>query len=1067
MDQQHLTPGNHAGDGHVPAQATSVAGAAAQALGLSGGPTLLPEPTHSVVGASLEDIARVLASHPDPGLQLESVARLAAIVAGSEDAIVAKDLGGIVRSWNNAAERIFGYTASEMIGRPVGLLLPPERADEEPRILAKLCRGERVENFETVRVRKDGRRIDVSVTISPIRGRGGQIIGASKIARDITERKRTLDTMRQSESTLRRLLESSADCIKILDTDARLVWMNGPGQCLIELDDFERVRGTSWLDFWTGSEREAAAAAVEAAVRGEVGTFEGFLATASGKPKWWSITVTPVLDDAGRPERLMAISRDITERRRAEDALRRSEERFQLINRATSDVIWDWDLTNNCIYWTGALERTLGYKPEQINDGYAFWNEHVHPDDWNRINQSIACVMDCRVEAWSDEYRFRRADGTYATVLDRGHLSFGADGNPVRMVGSMLDITGRRRTEDQLRHRDALLEAVAQASNRLLTRTDFDRAIFEALAELAHAIRADRAYVLEHHREPGTGRLLASQRYEWCDDRTTPQLDNPDMQNMPYEGGLEGWLTELERGRAVGGVFRTLPEAVQARFAGQEIRSILVVPVMLDHKLWGIVGFDDCHTERAWDEAEVTILTTMAGNIGGAFARDRSEARLRYETRHDSLTGLPNRVLLSERIDHRLAACRRDETQRLAVLFLDLDHFKVVNDSLGHTAGDRLLTTVANRIRGVVAAAGLGPTTIARLGGDEFTLFVERVTDYDAPMRLAQRLLEAVTAPVAFEGHDVTPTASVGIVVGGVEYASAADVLRDADSAMYRAKAAGRNRCVRFDTTMYAEAMRRLRLETELRGAAERGELLLHYQPIVSLGERRVRGLEALIRWRRHGALVSPADFIPVAEDTGLIVDIGRWVLSEAVRQAAEWQTRKTWDAETYVAVNLSRRQLQDHGLAPHLQNLLERHRIEPATLVLEVTESMVMEEGDGVREVLAQLRGLGVTLAMDDFGTGYSSLSCLNRLPMSVLKVDRAFVRNLDHRRDGAVLHAVMDLAHNLGMSVVAEGIETAEQLAFLQAVGCDAGQGYLFAKPMPASEVEGFVLTPLARSA
>ena len=444
--------------------------------------------------------------------------------------------------------------------------------------------------------------------------------------------------------------------------------------------------------------------------------------------------------------------------------------------------------------------------------------------------------------------------------------------------------------------------------------------------------------------------------------------------------------------------------------------------------------------------------------------RHAAAERLRHDARHDALTGLPNRVLFAERVDRCIALTRRRDYP-YAVLFLDLDRFKIINDSLGHAAGDRLLTTVAERIGTAVRPTDL----VARMGGDEFTILLEHLTQPGDAARVAERVRAAVARPVEFDGHELETTASIGIVAcfdgpAGTlapRYESAKDLIRDADAAMYKAKAAGKDRYVVFDQTMHAEVVARMTLEADLRRAADRGELELHYQPIVAVGGGRTVGFEALVRWRRNGRLISPADFIPVAEDTNLIVGIGAWVLRRACRQLADWRATGGPMADLYVTVNVSRRQLADPGLIGTVRDVLAETGLPPAALGLEITESAIMADPAAAERVLVDLkRQTGVRLSLDDFGTGYSSLSCLQRFPIDLLKIDRSFVRNVAaDRRDAAVMRTIVTLAHDLDMSVVAEGIEQPEQAAFLAGARCDLTQGFLYSRPLAAGAAERFV--------
>ena len=440
-------------------------------------------------------------------------------------------------------------------------------------------------------------------------------------------------------------------------------------------------------------------------------------------------------------------------------------------------------------------------------------------------------------------------------------------------------------------------------------------------------------------------------------------------------------------------------------------------------------------------------------------ARKGLEERLAHQAFHDPLTGLPNRALFLDRLEHALTrAARHDEA--IAVLFLDLDRFKVINDSLGHEVGDQLLIAAAARLQGCLRAED----TVARLGGDEFTILLETLDDSRDAVRVAQRITEALQAPVTIGEQELFVTTSIGIALSNGRHTSPSALLRDADTAMYRAKQAGKARCEVFDPSMNTAAVERLALETDLRRALERGEFELHYQPKVELATGRLAGLEALVRWRHpQRGLVSPAQFIPLAEETGLIVPLGRWVLAEACRQVRVWQAGVPTAPPLTLSVNLSAREFLQPDLVDEVARVLRDSRLAPGSLKLEITESVLMAEPLFSNGTLQALKRLGVQLVVDDFGTGYSSLGYLKGLPVDMLKIDRTFVAGLGQDAgDTAIVEAVITLARTLGLTVTAEGVERVEQLMQLRDLGCQLGQGYYFARPLPSAAVDALLADP-----
>jgi len=463
--------------------------------------------------------------------------------------------------------------------------------------------------------------------------------------------------------------------------------------------------------------------------------------------------------------------------------------------------------------------------------------------------------------------------------------------------------------------------------------------------------------------------------------------------------------------------------------------------------LWGV--------SRAQVEGSDSVhLIFQIQNING---RKQAEKRLLHDAFHDGLTGLPNRALLIDHLKLTIARAKRNERMKYAVLFLDLDRFKVVNDSLGHIVGDQLLMGIARRLEFCLRDGD----TVARVGGDEFTILLEDLEHDEEASLIAERIQQELRTPFNIGGREVFTTVSIGIAPGSRGYDQPDEILQDADTAMYRAKSNGKARHEVFDEDMHARALNLLQMETDLRRALERNEFVIEYQPIVSLSDFSLRGFEALVRWQHpKRGVISPLDFVPVAEESGQILQIGQWVLQQACIQMRRWQNKFPADHPLFVTVNLSVKQFAQADLIDQVKESLDHSGLDPNCLKLEITESVVMDNIETTTAMLFQLRTLGVRLSIDDFGTGYSSLSYLHRFPIDTLKIDRSFVtRIVNDKENVEIVRTILMLAENLGMDVVAEGVETQEQMSLLRQLFCHSAQGYFFSKPMNVQQVEQMI--------
>lgn len=438
----------------------------------------------------------------------------------------------------------------------------------------------------------------------------------------------------------------------------------------------------------------------------------------------------------------------------------------------------------------------------------------------------------------------------------------------------------------------------------------------------------------------------------------------------------------------------------------------------------------------------------IAGSLTDISERKQVEQKLAYDAVHDHLTGLPNRKKLMERLEELNAKSKAHLPDSHAILFIDIDRFKIINDSLGHQAGDELLLKITNKLRTLIRPNDM----VARLGGDEFVILFEDVSNPNQVTQIAQRLLDELQKPISISGEDIYASVSIGIAISSTDYENADDIVRDADLAMYRAKLNGKSRYEIFDATIHSGAVSQLHVEKDLRRACEEKEFALHYQPIVLLNQEKIIGFEALVRWKHPTrGLVPPDEFIPIAEETGVIIQLGKWILFEACRQMREWQAKFPLSNDLMVSVNLSTRQLEKADLAEQVKEILEETGLNPKCLRLEITESVIMNNAELAVITVNQLRNLGVRVSIDDFGTGYSSLSYLHRFPVDTLKVDRSFINRIGSKGENTeIVQTIITLAYNLNMDVVAEGVETIEQLDFLKEINCSYGQGYYYSRPL-----------------
>ena len=799
----------------------------------------------------------------------------------------------------------------------------------------------------------------------------------------------------EASARLAAIIDASPDAILRHRPDGTIETWNAGAEKLFGYTSAEAVgRATSML---APDDPAVFAAALARAAAGEHHSLDTRARTRSGALIDVTVDAVPIRMPDRRVVAVSTITRDITDRRRGEEQLRFQARLLDSVGQAVIGT----DVAGTIIYWNRAAEQMYGWTAEEAHGRPI--SDVVGVDETADEAESIMARLTLG-ETWSGEFLVRRRDGTTFPVFVTDTPIHDAGGAVIGVIGVSTDITERREISE------SLARTVAQ------------------LGEAQHIAR------------------LGSWEFD-------------------VASGMMTWSDEQYRllGYRPGEIEPSLRALVDRVAPGDKAKAQRVLSTLADqHELVSfeiqleVPGREDCWLSIRGQRSlgpDGTVVT-LAGTSQDVTQTKRLESELQHLALYDGLTSLPNRALLEDRLSSAQARCAR-EGGRVGVLFIDLDHFKVVNDGRGHSAGDVILREAAERM-----AKQLQPTdTIARFGGDEFVVIIEGVADETGVEQLADRIASCLAPPFAVGSADLTITASFGIAIGaGTE--TTEDLLSGADAAMYRAKESGRARRVTFDESMRDGAKRRLLLETDLRAAIEAGQFRLAYQPIISLSEGTIVGVEALVRWDHPTrGMVSPAEFIPLAEEIGVIVALGAWVLEESCRELA---AQSDLDLMYLMSVNVSARQLADAGFPSYVARTIAAAGLTPDRFVFEITESVLMEDAELFLAALNELRAIGVRLAIDDFGTGYSSLAYLQRFPLDIVKIDRAFVSGVaTNAQDQALVSAIIAMADAIGMSTLAEGIETPEQLAKLRELGCDLAQGYLMARPLSVPDLRPLLLS------
>lgn len=904
---------------------------------------------------------------------------------------------GEIRFINSAGVDLLGAKSSgELVGRSVlSILHPDDREDVQARIKEILNDSLDVQGARERFLTADGGEIIAEVTASRFPAEGEQAVLV--VARDVGERDRAEQDVRRSLSLLRATLESTADGILVVD-------LNGVIQ----------THNRRLLQIWNVPESMVSSGNDDNILRSALRNVKN---PSWYRERWRQIYGDPeavarelihmkdgrVVEQYSMPQMLDGAPvgrvwsfRDVTEQRQTEAALRDSVERYRLLfERNLAGVYRNTLVEGEFLDCNEACARILGYESREELMGTAAGDAYYDLADREHYLEEIRS----RGVVTNVERCLRKKDGSPVWVLESATLLDAAEGEPQTVEGTLIDISEIKRAEALMQESEERYRLMAQYSTDMIARLT-PGWIF--------------MYV-----SPASSSILGYDANELI-GREIDELIHPDDRN-------------------------TL-EAVQRSVVEEE--DVATVSYRIRSKSGDFVWLEStCRPIFGPDSRQVLEIISVSRDIS---ERREAQARIEYQAYHDPLTGLPNRMLFLDRLSVALSHAKRTGLP-VAVMFFDLDNFKFINDTLGHSIGDALLQGVARRLRSITR----GEDTVSRMGGDEFTLISE-VSSVDDAGRIAEKVLEAVSRVFEIEGHELYVTTSIGISIFPEDGENEDTLLKNADGAMYRAKSLGRNNYQLCTPEMNVRAMERLNLERDLRGALAREEFLLHFQPQVSLGNGEIIGLEALLRWNHHTrGMIPPSAFIPIAEDTRLIFEIGEWVLEQACEQAREWQRSGLGDVR--VAVNLSGRQFQHRGLVSTVAEILERTGLSPELLELEITESMAVQNTDWSLKMIQDLRGMGIRISMDDFGKGYSSLNYLRTFRLDTLKIDREFLLEVPTRKSSAtIVAAIIRMARGLDMNVIAEGVETEGQKEFLRREGCDAMQGFLFSRPRPAEDLE-----------
>jgi diguanylate cyclase (GGDEF)-like protein/PAS domain S-box-containing protein len=969
---------------------------------------------------------------------------------------------------NSVACARLGYSRDELLQMTPLDIDAPDSGVDVSSIGLRVLAGETV-TFEQVHVAKDGRRIPVEIRSQKFNLHGRECV--LSLVRDITERKQAEQEITQQRAFLRQVIDLDRNFIFAKDREGRFVLVNQaladaygtPVNALLAKTDADFNPNTDEVQAFRKADLEVMDTLREAFIPEEK------ITDAAGNVRWLQTIKRPIVSENGTSDMVLCVAADITERKRVEEALKESEYRLDLALDASGLAVWDYDFVTGEVRLSRHWWPILGYAPDQVPMRIEAWEKLTHPEDLVRLKSALAAHLKGITSILDAEYRMRSKSGEWRWIRTVGRVvERDTAGRALRGTGTHGDVTLRKEQEQKIERLTRIQQVLSGINSAIVRIRHRDELFKEACRIAAEHGGFGIAWVSKF--DPATMDVTPV-AWAGIDAVGYEQLKTTARADVPRGHGVVGRAIRQREPVACNDMAAEPDVGSEQRREAlrRGYRSDIALPLFEEGAVVGTLTLY-AKEPNFFTEDEIKLLAELAGDVSFALDFTAKEEKLSYLAFYDALTGTANRTLLNDRLAQTLVQAHR-YGHIVAVVALNLDHFKLVNDSLGHGAGDELLKRCVARIRLCVRESD----TVARLGGDEFVLVLPGQSHASGTYRVVNRVAEAVSAapeitetlqrvlksisePMIVSERELNLTCSMGVSLYPQDGKDAEMLLRNAGAALSRAKQLGRKNYQFYTTELNARIAERLSLHSALRQALERDEFTLHYQPKISLKTGEISGCEGLLRWNRPGVgMVSPGEFIPVLEETGLIIDVGRRVMEKAVSTYRQWHAQHGQPPR--IAVNVSQLQLAQKDFTVVVQKILKGNETEPVGLEFEITESLIMQDTEANVAKLKAIRQMGISVAIDDFGTGHSSLSLIHRLPVDTLKIDRAFVAGMNASPDGlAIVTTIISLARSLGLKVVAEGVETEEQVKMLRLLNCEEIQGYAISRPLPEDQFEAW---------